>query len=73
MGSEASGALARELGATPPAGVLDALDDAELQVLTDAIHAARRRQAAMLRAAGDAALGHLPWIVRGAVKRVVGG
>jgi hypothetical protein len=72
MGSDASGALARELQARPPAGVLDTLDDAELRALTEMIHAARRRQSAALRAAGDEALGHLPRLVRGAIKRVAG-
>lgn len=65
-------ALARELGVSPPAGVLGALSDAELQALVDVIHSARRRQSAATRAAGDRALNNLPWIVRGPVKKIIG-
>jgi hypothetical protein len=73
MGNQGSGALARELRATPPAGVVDALEDDELEALSDSIRSARRRQSAALRAAGDKALGNLPWLVRGPVRRIVGG
>lgn len=70
MGRE--GALAEELDASPPPGVLDALSDEELRALTDVIHAARRRQSAAVKAAGDKALSNLPWLVRGPVKKIIG-
>jgi hypothetical protein len=66
------GALAQELGASPPAGVLHALSEDELQVLADAIHAARRRQSAAVKAAGEQALSNLPWLIRGPAKKIVG-
>jgi hypothetical protein len=72
LGDDGFGALAKELGAKPPGTVLDALSEAELRELADAIHAARRRQSAALKAAGDRALNNLPWVVRGPVKRIVG-
>jgi len=72
MGKDASGALARELRQTPPAGLLKALKEDELDHLAQAIHAQRRRQTAALKAAGDEVLNNLPRLVRGAVKRIVG-
>ena len=69
---EASAALAGELCQKPPAGLRKALEREELDDLADAIRAQRRRQTAALRAAGDQALGNLPWVVRGPVKRIVG-
>lgn len=65
-------ALGKELGASPPAAVLETLDADELRALTEAIHAARRQQSVALKAAGDKALGNLPWLVRGPVKKIVG-
>jgi len=64
--------LAGELGASPPAAVA-ALSEAELEDLAGAVRDARRRQAAALARAGDEALGRLPRIVRGLVRRVIGG
>jgi len=72
MGKEASAALAKELRQTPPAGVLETLEDEELRLLVEAIRAQRRRQTAALRTAGDHALSHLPQLVRVAVRRIVG-
>ncbi len=69
MGGE--GALAEELDASPPPGVLEALTDEELSALADTLHAARRRQSAAVKAAGDQALSNLPWLVRGPVKKIV--
>jgi len=72
MGKEASGALASELRQSPPAGLLKALDEAELGNLTEAIRQQRHRQTAAVRAAGDQALANLPRLVRGPVRRIVG-
>jgi hypothetical protein len=63
--------LATELGGDPPAGVAQ-LDDGQLRDLSQAIRAARRRQAQALAEAGDRALGHIPRLLRGPVRRVVG-
>jgi hypothetical protein len=64
--------LTRELGAPPPAA-LEVLDDAELADLADAIRAVRRAQARELAQAGERALSHIPRLMRGPVRKVVGG
>jgi hypothetical protein len=71
MRDDGANALAEELKAAPPAGLVAALEDAELHALTDAINDARKRQSAALRAAGDQALDRLPRLVRGPVKKIV--
>lgn len=63
--------LRAQLGASLPAS-LSTLTDEQLRDLSDAIGAARRRQAQALAAAGDQALRHIPRLLRGPVKRVVG-
>lgn len=65
-------ALEETLGAPPPAGVVQALDDAELDRLAGTIRAARRAQRAALAEAADEALDHVPRLLRPAVRRVVG-
>jgi hypothetical protein len=72
MGRDGANALRDVLGADPPAGLVSCLKDAEVAELTETIKDARRRQSQALAAAGDRALGSLPAIVRGPVKRVVG-
>jgi hypothetical protein len=72
MRDDGANALAEELRAAPPAGLIAALEDAELRALTDAIRDARQRQSAALRAAGDQALDRLPRLIRGPVKKIVG-
>ncbi|MGI8921340.1 MAG: hypothetical protein ACR2HD_06655 [Solirubrobacteraceae bacterium] len=63
-------ALRGQLGSAPPKGVR-ALDDEALAQLADAIHGARRRQAAALETAGKEALDHIPALLRGAVRRML--
>lgn len=68
---EAFDALGKQLGGQPPAG-LRQLDSQQLKDLTESIHAARRRQAQALQDAGDRALRHVPRLLRGPVRRIVG-
>lgn len=63
--------LRAQLGGTVPEG-LRQLDGEQLQDLADAVKDARRRQAAALAQAGDRALGHIPRLLRGPIRRVVG-
>jgi hypothetical protein len=63
-------ALARELGGKhlPELAVLD---DAETQALTTALQRARRRQQEQLQQAFEAALGHIPMLLRGPVRKIL--
>lgn len=65
-------ALRDALRAEPPPQ-LSALDDGPLADLAAAIDAARARQRAELNAALDQAWGHVPRLLRGPLRRVVGG
>jgi hypothetical protein len=58
------------LGGPPPAAVL-ALDPAARTELADLLADARRRQAASLEAAFAATLKHVPFPVRGVVRKVL--
>ena len=49
------------------------LSEAELEDLTEAIREARHRQAAELHAAAERAFAHIPWLLRGPIRRVMGG
>ncbi len=72
MGSEeALLALGQELRAQPPAG-LGALSHDDLGDLTEALRDARHHQAAELQAAGEKALGHIPRLLRGPIRKVMG-
>jgi hypothetical protein len=62
--------LARELGGKP-LPELAALDAAETQALTAALQAARRRQQQQLQQAFEAALGHIPMLLRGPVRKIL--
>jgi hypothetical protein len=64
-------ALEHQLGGPVPAG-LTRLAPAELSHLAGAVQAARRRQAAELHAAGEQALGLVPRLLRGPIRRVIG-
>jgi hypothetical protein len=64
-------ALEVELRASAPES-LKRLSDQQLQDLASAVRDARHRQAAELMAAGDKALGHVPRLLRGPVRRVLG-
>lgn len=69
--NEALKALEEQLCAgAPPA--LARLSSDQLGDLTAAIRAARRRQAAELAVAGDQALGHVPRLLRGPIRKVMG-
>jgi hypothetical protein len=63
--------LATELGGEAPIG-LSRLGDDQLRDLTEAIRNARRRQAQALAQAGERALGHIPRLLRGPIRRVLG-
>lgn len=58
------------LGGPPPPGIA-ALPDAVRAELADLVHQARRHQAAALAESFQATLRHVPFPVRGIVKRIV--
>ncbi|MFZ0040759.1 MAG: hypothetical protein WAK93_05590 [Solirubrobacteraceae bacterium] len=62
--------LCSQLGGAAPEGLRE-LDAAQLRLLTAAIADARHRQAEALAVAGDRALGHIPRLLRGPIRRVV--
>jgi hypothetical protein len=64
-------ALAVELRTQPPAE-LSSLSDADAQHLASALKKARETQSAELDQSITEALKHIPWPLRGAVKKVVG-
>lgn len=64
-------ALRGQLGSSPPPGVRGLSAEA-LEDLAVAVQAARHRQAAALEEAGDRALGRIPRLLRGPVRKVVG-
>lgn len=64
-------ALSAQLRGTAP-DALRQLSDHELRDLGAAVADARHRQAAALAEAGDRALGHIPRLLRGPIKRIVG-
>ncbi|MHB8691224.1 MAG: hypothetical protein ACYDHH_08255 [Solirubrobacteraceae bacterium] len=70
MTDEALTALEQELGAAPPK-TFAKLAPEQLHDLADAVAAARRRQAHELAAAGDAAFGHVPRLLRGPIRKVL--
>lgn len=68
---EAFEALRVQLGGKLPDG-LRKLDVEQIRHLDEAVREARHRQARALAAAGDHALRHVPRILRGPVRRIVG-
>ena len=62
-------ALSRELGGKLPD--LGALDDADIDALTESLRRARRHQQKQLQQAFDAALEHVPLLLRGAVRKIL--
>jgi hypothetical protein len=72
LSDEGLKALERELRAPAPAGVRR-LGDAELLDLATAITDERHRQTAALAAAGEAAFGQLPRLIRIPLRKVLGG
>lgn len=64
--------LREQLGVTPPAG-LDVLEPAQRAALAKALRTARRDQSEALDQALAGALDHVPGMLRGTVKRMLGG
>ena len=72
MGTEAARrALEDETNGTVPDGVAQLSDD-EMLHLAGLIRTARHRQAQALEEAGDRALGRIPRLLRGPIRKVVG-
>jgi hypothetical protein len=72
MTSDAHRALESELGGRLPDG-LHTLKDAELADLADRLRTTKERQSAALEAAIEEALGIVPRLVRGSVRKVLFG
>jgi hypothetical protein len=68
--SDADERLRKLLAAEPPASVL-ALDEADRVALADLLADSRRRQAESLEQAFTATLKHVPFPVRGIVRKVL--
>lgn len=68
---DAYSALRAQLGDGIPEAVR-ALAEDDLRHLAEAMQDARRRQAQALAEAGERALGHIPRLLRGPVRRIVG-
>jgi hypothetical protein len=66
-------ALRSELGAEPPPGVAALLSEDESAQLAATIRAARARQRDALAAAADGAFNHIPRLLRGPIRKIVGG
>ena len=64
--------LNAELGARAPAG-LATLSDEELAQLATCIRQAKREQREQIRRAFDSALSHVPFLLRGPLKKMLGG
>ena len=63
-------ALRKELaGKTPPD--LGALAPGEIEALTAALRRARRNQQEQLKRASESALGHIPLLLRGPVRKIL--
>jgi hypothetical protein len=71
LADDAFQALSRRLGGDAPDG-LRRLEDRHLRDLQQAVADAHHRQTAALNAAGDRALGMVPRLLRGPIRRVVG-
>jgi hypothetical protein len=71
MTDKGLGVLQKELAATPPAGVR-ALAAEQQADLAQAIRDAKRRQAVALAEAGENALGLIPRVLRGPIRRMFG-
>jgi hypothetical protein len=64
-------ALEQELRAPPPEG-LKRLSDGELLDLAGAVKDARLLQAAAMQRAGEQALGNIPRLLRGPIRKLLG-
>ncbi|MBK1789246.1 hypothetical protein [Prauserella cavernicola] len=63
--------LAEQLGSPLPPGI-EALAEEHKEALGDALRQARRRQAAALSSAAEESLSHVPFLLRGAVRKAAG-
>ena len=66
-------ALRSALGADPPAGIAKLLSEDDSARLAETIRAARARQRDALAAAADGAFNHIPRLLRGPIRKIVGG
>ena len=64
--------LSAELGSVAPEG-LSALNDEELAELASCLRQAKRAQREQIRRAFDGALSHVPFLLRGPLKKMLGG
>jgi hypothetical protein len=64
-------ALGAELGTDPPSGLVEVLASEELHALADSVSTAKRRQSQALDRAIKDALGHVPFVFRGAVELIL--
>lgn len=71
MGERPRRGLAEQLEGPLPAGIA-ALDESHQRDLADALRDARHQQAAALASASEEALGFVPPLLRGAVRKAVG-
>jgi hypothetical protein len=71
MSRDAMRALEEQLGAAGPTG-LKQLTDGEIADLAQAIRTARHRQARALDQAADRALGRIPRLLRGPIRKITG-
>ena len=70
LGDKHAQALAKELGGkTPPP--LDALSPAEIDALAELLRRARRNQQEQLSRAFEAALSHIPALLRGPIRKIL--
>ena len=70
--TKAAEELEELLGASVPPGIAG-LPAASVSALGEAVEAARHRQGRDMAIAFDGALKHVPWPLRGVVRKVVGG
>jgi hypothetical protein len=69
LGDKHTQALVKELGGkTPPP--LDALTPAEIGTLAELLRSARHNQQQQLNHAFEAALGHIPLLLRGPIRKI---
>lgn len=64
-------ALAAELGTEVPSGLVQALTPDQLKTLAESLGTAKRRQSEALDRAIEDALGHVPFVFRGAVQLIL--
>jgi hypothetical protein len=70
VANQALEALRQQLNGKVPMALRE-LEDEHLEHLASAVHEARRRQGQALAEAGERALGHIPRLLRGPIRRVM--